>query len=36
MDNHDSYSDPAGGDYRGVEQGAEGLLPHPAEAKADR
>jgi hypothetical protein len=22
MDNHDSYSDPVGGDYRGVEQGA--------------
>ena len=30
MGNHDSYSDPAGGDYREGKQGAEGLFPHPA------
>ncbi len=30
MDNHDSYSDPDGGDYKEVEQGAESLFPQPA------
>ncbi len=30
MGNHDSYSDPSGGDYREGKQGAEGLFPQPA------
>ena len=30
MGNHDSYSDPSGGDYREGKQRAEGLFPQPA------